>query len=125
MISRCRCAARRGIDVSCVAARRKIYTICDNAASDIAATAAKISTALPYLRSAQAICIIKTKSPQKFQARKILRSEWQRNKNDEIKGDMFKPRRRNALCIEKIKFEVKIGGERQRVGKFKAAASRD
>lgn len=61
----------------------------------------------------------------KFQARKIFRSEWQRNKNDEIKGDMFKTKTQKRTVYEKIKFEVKIGGERQRVGKFKAAASRD
>ena len=41
LISRCRCTARRGIGVLRVTARRKIYTVCDNAASDIAAAMAE------------------------------------------------------------------------------------
>ena len=65
------------------------------------------------------------KGAAKFQARKIFRSERQRNKNYDIKGDMFKTKTQKRAVYEKIKFEVKIGGERQRMGKFKTAASRD
>ncbi len=52
LISRCRYTVRHSIGVSCVTARRKIYTVCDNAASDIAAPATEISTALFSLHSA-------------------------------------------------------------------------
>ena len=64
------------------------------------------------------------KGAAKFQARKIFRSERQRNKNYDIKGDMFKTKTQKHTVYEKIKFEAKIGGERLRVSKFKASASR-
>lgn len=75
LISRCCYTARRGIGVSCVTARRKIYTVCDNAASDIAATAAE-----NFNRSALfALCADdlynQDKVAAKFQTRKILRSK--------------------------------------------------
>ncbi|WP_297917548.1 hypothetical protein [uncultured Campylobacter sp.] len=103
LISRCCYTARHGIGVLCVAARHKIYTVCDNAASDIAATAAENFNRSALLALCAGDLYSQNKGIAKFQSLQNFTLRTAAQKNYEIKDGMFKTKTQKRAMCEKDK----------------------